>query len=45
VLADMDFGAMHAQVRFVSNFDRALQLAASLVDDAGHASATRADAE
>jgi SulP family sulfate permease len=45
VLADMDFGAMHAQVHFVSNFDRALQLAASLVDDAGHASATRADAE
>ncbi|KAF1692474.1 SulP family inorganic anion transporter [Pseudoxanthomonas koreensis] len=45
VLADMDFGAMHAQVHFVSNFDRALQMAASLLEDGGHAPATRAGAE
>jgi len=45
VLADMDFGAMHAQVHFVSNFDRALRLAASLVDDGAHAPATQGGAE
>jgi len=36
VLADMDFGKMHAQVRFVSNYERALRLAASLVETATH---------
>ncbi|HRF83655.1 MAG: STAS domain-containing protein [Xanthomonadaceae bacterium] len=36
VLADMDFGKMHAQVRFVSNYERALRLATSLVETATH---------
>lgn len=36
VLVGMDFGKMHAQVHFVSNFDRALKLAASLADAGAH---------
>jgi Sulfate permease and related transporters (MFS superfamily) len=42
VLAEMDFGALHAQVRFASDFEHALRLAASL---AAHAPGTRGEAQ
>ena len=45
VLADMDFSKLHAQVRFVSNFDRALKLAASLAAPGPHPPAAPASAE
>ena len=45
VLADMDFGKMHAQVHFVSNFDRALRLAASLAEAGTHPPAAPTGAE
>lgn len=45
ILADMDFGEMHAQVRFVSNYERALRLAASLAETAPRPPAAAAGAE
>ena len=41
----MDFSKLHAQVRFVSNFDRALKLAASLAAPGPHPPAAPASAE
>ena len=44
-MAGMDFSRMHAQVHFVSNFDRALKLAASLAEAATPSPSPPAGAE